>query len=69
MDACQLADTIKSAADGHMSMANAVRKYEKQMRPRAREAVETSRQAGLDGHCYAKVDKEGSFALLGEKPV
>ncbi|PGH12954.1 hypothetical protein AJ79_03927 [Helicocarpus griseus UAMH5409] len=69
VDACQLADTIKSAADGHMSMNNAIRQYEKQMRPRAREAVETSRQAGHDGHCYAKVDKEGSFALLGEKPV
>lgn len=69
VDACQLADTIKSAADGHMSMNDAVRQYEKQMQPRAREAVETSRQAGYDGHCYAKVDTEGSFALLGEKPV
>ncbi len=69
VDACQLADTIKSAADGHMSMNDAVREYEKQMRPRAREAVQTSRQAGHDGHCYSKVDKEGSFALLGEKPV
>lgn len=69
MDACQLADTIKSAADGHMSMNDAVRAYEKQMRPRAKVAVETSRQAGRDGHCYAKVDQEGSFALLGEKPV
>lgn len=37
------------AAAGHMSMADPVREYEKQMRPRAREAVETSRQAGLDG--------------------
>lgn len=69
VDACQLADTIKAAADGHMSVQDAVREYERQMRPRAREAVETSRQAGLDGHCYEKVDKEGSFALLGEKPV
>lgn len=69
MDACQLADTIKSGADGQMSMNDAVREYEKLMRPRAREAVETSRQAGHDGHCYAKVDTEGSFALLGEKPV
>lgn len=57
------------AAAGHMSMADPVREYEKQMRPRAREAVETSRQAGLDGHYYAKVDEEGSFALLSEKPV
>ncbi|OJJ07696.1 hypothetical protein ASPVEDRAFT_373088 [Aspergillus versicolor CBS 583.65] len=69
VDACQLADTIKSAVDGHMSMNAAVREYEKQMHPRAREAVQTSRQAGHDGHCYSKVDKEGSFALLGEKPV
>lgn len=69
VDACQLADTIKSGADGDKSMDDAVREYEKQMRPRAREAVKTSRQAGYDGHCYAKVDKEGSFALLGEKPV
>lgn len=52
-----------------MSFSDAIRAYEKQMRPRAKEAVETSRQAGHDGHCYAKVDKEGSFALLGEKPV
>ena len=69
MDACQLADTIKLASDDKISMNNAIREYEKQMRPRAREAVETSRQAAHDGHCYAKVDKEGSFALLGEKPV
>ena len=69
MDACQLADSIKSATDGHMSFSDAIRDYEKQMGPRAKEAVETSRQAGHDGHCYAKVDKEGSFALLGEKPV
>lgn len=69
MDACQLADTIKAAADGQMPMADAIREYERQMRPRAKEAVQTSRQAGHDGHCYAKVDKEGSFALLGEKPV
>jgi 2-polyprenyl-6-methoxyphenol hydroxylase-like FAD-dependent oxidoreductase len=69
VDACQLADTLKSAADGNMSMGDAVRAYETQMRPRAKEAVETSRQAGHDGHNYAKVDQEGSFALLGEKPV
>lgn len=69
VDACQLADTIKSAADGRVSIKDAVREYERQMRPRAKEAVETSRQAGHDGHCYVKVDKEGSFALLGEKPV
>lgn len=69
MDACQLADAIKSASDGHVSFSDAIRAYEKQMRPRAKEAVETSRQAGHDAHCYAKVDKEGSFALLGEKPV
>jgi 2-polyprenyl-6-methoxyphenol hydroxylase-like FAD-dependent oxidoreductase len=68
LDACQLADTIKAAADGQMPMALVIREYERQMRPRAKEAVETSRQAG-HGHCYAKVDKEGSFALLGEKPV
>ncbi|KAL4813418.1 hypothetical protein BDW67DRAFT_187677 [Aspergillus spinulosporus] len=69
VDACQLADTIKAAADGQMSMADAIREYERQMRPRAKETVEASRRAGHDGHCYAKVDKEGSFALLGEKPV
>ncbi|KAI9369172.1 hypothetical protein BJX61DRAFT_549777 [Aspergillus egyptiacus] len=69
VDACQLADTIKKAADGKISMADAVREYEEVMRPRAKEAVEISRQAGLDGHNYAKVDREGSFALLGEKPV
>lgn len=69
VDACQLADTIKVAADGHMSVQDAVKEYERQMRPRAKEAVETSRQAGLDGHCYTKVDQQGSFALLGEKSV
>lgn len=68
VDAFQLADTIKVAADGHVPVQDAVKEYERQMCPRAREAVESSRQAGLDGHCYAKVDKEGSFALLGEKP-
>lgn len=69
VDACQLADTIKSAADGYMSMNDAIREYERQMHPRAKEAVMTSRKAGEDGHCYDKADKEGSFALLGEKPV
>lgn len=69
MDACQLADAIKSVNDGHVSFSDAIRAYETQMCPRAKEAVETSRQAGHDCHCYAKVDKEGSFALLGEKPV
>ncbi|CAI7575913.1 unnamed protein product [Penicillium discolor] len=69
VDACQLADAIKSASDGHVSFSDAIRAYETQMCPRAKEAVETSRQAGHDGHCYSKVDKEGSFALLGEKPV
>ncbi|OQD72214.1 hypothetical protein PENPOL_c001G09953 [Penicillium polonicum] len=69
VDACQLADAIKSSTDGHVSFNDAIRAYEKQMRPRAEEAVETSGQAGHDGHCYANVDKEGGFTLLGEKPV
>ncbi|KAJ5506146.1 hypothetical protein N7453_005103 [Penicillium expansum] len=69
VDVYQLAETIKSAADGHMSMNDAIKEYEKQMHPRAREVVETSRQAGHNGYCCAKVDKEGSFALLGEKLV
>lgn len=69
VDACQLADTIKMAVDGQMSMQNAVKMYEERMRPRATEAVEISRQAGVDAHSYSKIDKEGSFALLGEKPV
>ncbi|KAL4758708.1 uncharacterized protein BDW70DRAFT_162374 [Aspergillus foveolatus] len=69
VNACQFADTIKAAADGQVPMADAIREYERQMRPRAKEAVETSREAGHDGHCYAKIDKEGSLALLGEKPV
>lgn len=57
------------AADGQMTMQNAVKLYEKQMRLQAVEAVETSRQACINAHSYAKVDREGSFALLGEKPV
>lgn len=69
VDACQLADTLKMAADGQTSMQDAVNAYERQMRPRAIEAVEISRQAGIDAHSYSKIDKEGSFALLGEKPV
>lgn len=69
VDACQLADTLKMAVDGQVTMQDAVKLYEKQMRPQAVEAVEMSRQVCIDAHCYAKVDQEGSFALLGEKPV
>ncbi|KAJ5507212.1 hypothetical protein N7527_009355 [Penicillium freii] len=69
VDARQLADAIKSPTDGHVSFRDAIGAYEKQMRPRAEEPVETSRQAGQNGHCYANVDKEGGVALLGEKPV
>ncbi|KAF2198603.1 hypothetical protein GQ43DRAFT_474390 [Delitschia confertaspora ATCC 74209] len=52
-----------------MSFQDAVRAYDIQMHPRARTAVEISRQAGFDAHDYNKVNTEGSFALLGENPT
>ena len=58
------------AADGKIVwMSEAVKAYEAQMRPRAKQAVVTSRDAAWDGHSYAKVADEGSSALLGEKEV
>lgn len=64
VDTCQLADTLKMAVDGHITMQDAVKQYEEKMRPRAAEAVKSNRQAGFDAHCYEQVHGGGGHHLL-----
>ncbi|EYE95210.1 FAD-dependent oxidoreductase, partial [Aspergillus ruber CBS 135680] len=67
VDACYLADNLKLALDGQISVKDAIEQYEAEMRPRGLKAVQNSRQAGFEAHSYTTLAKGGSSAFLEVK--
>lgn len=64
VDACYLADQLKLALDGQISVKDAIEQYEEEMRPRGLKAVQNNRQAGFEAHSYTTLAKGGSSAFL-----
>ncbi|KAG0125920.1 hypothetical protein HOY82DRAFT_587403 [Tuber indicum] len=66
MDAAKLAEALKGACDGKVSLKEAVDAYETEMRKRTEPAVLLSRQACLDAHDWAKI-KSGNAMVLSKR--
>lgn len=64
VDACYLADKLKLALDGQISVKDAITQYEGEMRPRGLKAVQNNRQASFEAHCYNILAKGGNSAFL-----